>query len=249
MKKHPILASLAIASAIASATLVSGHAQTTVNVGTNGWVGYMNVFNNVGGTQGSYVFGQGWGVPDLKSTLDAGASTLTLQPNYNTYFNSLSGSDGDRAFWTDSTDGGVTPGPNGNKWMEANTFIESNDGSLTGGTLTFSYNITDFTLSGDFLPEAFIKVLDPNAGFATVLNERVTITGTGSFDVLADLSSFGVGDIVQYGFTVNGINANPVNEVANGSIVVEAVPEPSTYALLAIGAAGFGAHLIRRRRR
>ena len=33
------------------------------------------------------------------------------------------------------------------------------------------------------------------------------------------------------------------------NLTIETVPEPSTYALLALGAAGLGAHLIRRRRR
>jgi len=44
-----------------------------VNAGD--WTGYMNVFNNDAGSQGAYVFGSGWGVADLKTTVLASPGT------------------------------------------------------------------------------------------------------------------------------------------------------------------------------
>lgn len=212
------------------------------------WVGYMNVFNNAGGatgSQGGYLFGNGWALSDLRSTF--APSTLTLAPNFNTYVNSLNGTDADRAYWTDSTDGGVTAGPLGNKWMEANTFVE--DSALIGSNVTFQGNLDSFNLlSPNYTAVAFIKALDPNAGYATVINQFSVLSAAGPFSVSADLTS-ATGLIIQYGFTVTGLNANPADAGVFGSAVVQTVPEPSTYALLALGAAGLGAHLVRRRRR
>jgi hypothetical protein len=239
---------LTLAVAVAFTTVgfnTTASAQTIVNVDLNQtWIGYMAVFDNNGGpvgSKGGAVFASDWGFADLKSTINLGAGTLTLQPNYNTYANSLGGTDADRAFWTDSIDGGVTAGPNGNKWMEANGYIQN--GSWGGGLLTFQGDILSSTmLSPNYTVSAFIKSFDANWGWVGWSQDFIS-NGATDFSVTFDAPA----GIVQYGFLVEGLNANPVNEVAYGSVVV--LPEPSTYALLALGATGFGAHLLRRRRR
>jgi hypothetical protein len=218
----------------------------------DGWVGYMNVFNNAAGSQGGFVFGSAWGLSDVKTTVITSnpgtiiGDQLRLQPNFNTYTNSLSGTDADRAFWTDSTDGGVTPGPNGNKWMEANSFVETNPVAVTGYTLQGTVDANDLD-TNLYSAEAFIKVLDPNASFATVLNDRVALPASGPFVVTSDLSLY-QGMILQTGFTVNGLNANPVNEAAFGGVTLTVVPEPATFGLAAIGIASLAGFRRRSRR-
>jgi hypothetical protein len=74
-------------------------AQNTVTVDASATQnGYANVFETTA-NGGGFVFGQAWGVPDLKTVVDASANTLTLQPNYNTW------GDGTDSFWVDQTTG------------------------------------------------------------------------------------------------------------------------------------------------
>jgi hypothetical protein len=213
----------------------------------DGWIGYMNVFNNNGGSQGGFVFGQGWGVSDLKTTVNTSnpgtiiGDNLTLEPNYNTYADNP----GD-AFWRDN--GGA--GPGGNKWMEANTIFEVNPIGVLEYSLTGTVDTN--TLDSAYIAEAFVKVLDPGQGFATVLNDRQTLPASGTFAITSDLTSF-QGLLLQTGFTVSGLNANPADAATLGSVTVtvtQPVPEPSTIGLAVAGLiGGLGSLHIRRRRK
>ncbi len=224
------------------------------SIRADGWVGYMNVFNNNAGTAGGYVFGSGWGLADLKTTLTNDAAgtifgdQLQLEPNFNTYANSLGGNDGDRAFWTNSIDGGVTPGAAGNKFMEANTFVETNP--ITTASASFQGTIDSYTLASGYTALAFIKVLNPGNGYSTDLFTSYDLASGSSFAVTADLSAH-QGKLLQMGFVVSGVNANPSGPALGSALVTvtaAAVPEPASFAAVFGGLSIAFAGLRRRRR-
>ncbi len=178
--------------------------------GSDNYIGYMNVFENPADPNpccgGGYVFGSPWALSDVLSTLDAGANTITLQPNFNTY----NASD---AFWSDGNG-------NGNKIMEANTYLEN--GAWNGNDLTFSGSVVSNTIADGYTVLYFIKALAPWNGYQDVLNGSaiMTLPASGDFSVSVPASSLYDGLIVQVGFVVIGMNANPANADALGSVVV-----------------------------
>ena len=175
------------------------------------WQGYMNVFAKTPtGGQGGYIFGSPWGVADLKTVVVNGSGTgtniannvLELYPNYNTY---------------NPTDSFWASGTSGNKWLEANTFVET--GSIAIPAASFSGNVSSFTLNSAYTAEAFIKVLDPLTGYSLSLFERQPLTSVGTFSLAADMT-FYQGQLLQYGFMVSGVNANPASMASFGSVRV-----------------------------
>ncbi len=162
-------------------------------------IGYANVFETAA-NGGGFVFGDSWGVPDLQTVVDAGAGTITLQPNYNTY-------DAADPFWAN--------GDIGNKIFEGNTFIE--DASLIGEELTFTGGVLANTLDPSYVAIAFIKVF--NADFSVLKIETSPLVAGQNFSIT--YSNVEAADTtLQYGFSVTGLNGNPADEAALGSIVI-----------------------------
>ena len=177
-------------------------AQNSVSVDAGGnWLGYANIFDPA---TGNYVFGEPWGIQDIKTVVDAGAGTLTLQPNFNTY--AANPSD---PFWVDQTTG------LGAKIFEGNSYIEDN--SLAGVELTFSGNVNSNTLDGAYDALAFIKVF--NANFSVLKIATAPLTGANFEVVFTDVNP-AEDAVVQYGFQIIGLNANPDDEATLGSVVV-----------------------------
>jgi hypothetical protein len=235
MKK--ILTSMSMICMLISASFTA-HAVVVDATTAGNWKGFMNVFENDNGAQGTYLFGSDWGTTDLRANAQGGDTTiLDLRPNTNAYADSLRGTEADRVYWTNSDDGGATPGPDGNKWLEASYFLEAPDDNTAwnGKRLTFSGTISNFTLNNRYSTVAFIKTLDVDDGYATVQNEVFSITSTGDFELSLDIQEGNY--VAQMGFTMSGLNANPntdwgLVELKNLEATV-VVPEPSTYALLA----------------
>ncbi|WP_242092426.1 T9SS type A sorting domain-containing protein [Aestuariivivens sediminicola] len=181
----------------------------TVDVNAT-WLGYVNAFNTPA-DGGAYVTGFAKPVAELKTTI--GADDITLQPNFLLY----NASD---PFWSN--------GAIGNKIVECTTFVEPG-ASFNGNNLTFSGQVDSYTLGNDALgnpyeAKFFIKALDPNAGYSDALNGTKTfdLPASGAFTVSATGAELASGLIVQYGFYIKGLNANPAEEGSLGSVVVSA---------------------------
>ena len=90
---------------------------------------------------------------------------------------------GDVAYWTDSPDGGVTAGNDGNKFMEANVYRRASIGA--GQTAAdYSYLVSSFDLDDRYGLQAFVKVLDPDAGWTTTHEDYDPITGIASTNTM-----------------------------------------------------------------
>lgn len=217
-----------IAMAASLCALVSswGQFNATVNPAEN-WVGYMNVFA-LPSDGGGYMFGGSWGTADLPAVF--GSGTLTLWPNTNTYDNNP----GD-AYWINPTTGA------GNKSLEANFFVEST--ALRGQTVNFSGTVQSNTLTQDYTAIAIIKVLDANSGYSVAFSDTAPLVA-GNFNLSLQIPDGG-NYIPQYGFQVLGPNAPSGHSF--GNVVVTAVPEPSTWALVG-GMFALGFVAVRRMR-
>lgn len=184
----------------------NGYSQNNISVNTTyNWLGYINVFD----LANNYQFGSSWAIQDLKTEIDLASNTITLKPNFNTY----SDNPGD-PFWQN--------GNTGAKLLEASSYVEPG-ASFNGNDLTFSGSVVSNTLNTSlYSAKYFIKALDPNNGYVDALGGSAIfdLPLSGAFSVSVPAGSLTAGLVVQYGFVVFGLNANPVDESALGSVVV-----------------------------
>jgi len=142
------------------------------------------------------------------------------------------------------------------------------NGGITGGDLIFGDIATAQDWSAQYIPGVssfglFMNTLAPNPNVpislefldssSTSIDIWSTVTGTTAFNNYLDFgltpSAPGTGNYSDVkGVIVTWANASP--ETINTTMsVVAVVPEPSTYALLAMSGMAFGGYVVRRRRR
>ena len=241
-----VVASIAVSSGALAANNASDNASTANypggiwTTGSNGGSGFGSwtlTSTPAGGSAGSYIGGTAIGNPSF-GIYSSGNNAANMLAN--------------RPF----TGGGLTPGQSFGVTI-GNTVDISNPGQI--GLSLMSGSSARWTLK--FVGGGANWLLndggsDFSSGQAYAANTPLTLTftynggssysytfGTGSgnnFTASADISNL---DGVQFFSTNQGANQNM------GINNLSVVPEPSTYALLALSAVGLGAHLIRRRRR
>lgn len=172
---------------------------------------YVNAFNT---SDDSFAFGFGYTVADMKTTFPT-SSSVVLAPNF--------------AIWDENddtpTDGGPMWDPDWfsapntpNKKIEGISYAENS--SLAGTALTFIGTVDAATIATGYTVVAFIKILD--SGYGTIQLKTADVTATGDFTVSATAAETGAGAIIQYGFTVTGLIADPTTEASLGTVNISA---------------------------
>jgi hypothetical protein len=171
-----------------------------------GWFSFVNVFNGE-----AYAYGYGFPAKVSNEQVSNIAAEVV---------------DGQGAqvlnVFSDYTNGDHANGLN----IEANIFREFTIQEADSGTFRFAFQAklpNENAIAAPGTAAGFIKLLDPNAGFATVYFETVETTNVGSaayVDLGLDLTidaSTQAGLIIQFGFT------NTVTEYASSGVLYDNV--------------------------
>jgi len=180
-----------------------GFSQNTVTVNASAtWSAWASWAPATGNSPSDYG-GNGWGLGDLKTFANIFNNSISLYPNFSAY------GDGTNPYWVN--------GAIGSKIFEGSSYVES--AALAGSALTFTGKVAIYTLDSGYTAEAFIKAIDPANNYNTVIDIRTPLLVGQTFSI-STLGIIPAGLLVQYGFAIKGLNANPAQEAALGKVVV-----------------------------
>ena len=196
---------------------------SATTLGDDGWLGFANVFL-ADGTTFAYNYGvfptpNGTGAFSNVATGEGGPTQGAQQL---VVFNDYNNAD---------------HGNGSNNRIEANVFREWNiAASDVGTTVTFSFDAKRGDIAGASTAAAFIKILDPNAGFALTTFETVDTTAISTewnrYSASTTIQANQVGSIFQIGF-LNVASNFDASGVFYDNIAL--VPTPAGAALLGLG--------------
>ncbi len=224
--KNLVLSSLVVVALFVAAINSNGQATITVDPSAS-WIGYMN-WSPIPQLPGTGNGNSAWGTADLCASFSG--PVLTLSPN----------TIGDPStYWYV---GGGAPGNPGAKMMDANMYVETT-GVYTGQTLTFT---------GDVLGNSLLSSVNSMGnGWTSVAFIKDFAPDYSSFNTVTVPLNLGVFSIslatvndptrhIQYGFETVGPDVWATDPALPGfgNVQITAVPEPSTFALLGLCAAG-----------
>ena len=165
------------------------------------WIAYINVYD-LPENGGGFFTGEVTDLNSLQSDVNPEAGTITLKPNFSKYVA------GDPV-WSN--------GNIGNKIIQSSTYVEET--ALVGQSFTFTGNVISNTLDPSYQNYAFVRIF--TASFSLLEETRYPLVQGDDFSVQYNNTQPGA-VYVQYGFTIQGLNANPANEATLGNVVVNA---------------------------
>jgi hypothetical protein len=235
--KHPMKSYLKTLTPCLAAVLLGGGGTSradTVTVDSNMSNGFMVVFaldaqgdpNYASGFQ----FASDWELAKVKSTV--GASSVTLEANYNTYADAVTSEQ--KSYWRSEGAGGPGTGLEGNKWMAASTSAKVSASWFTDGNCNFQAEVTNFTFTTGYTVRAFIKGINPGTPAVTFTEFSDPLVQGSLVDMNFDTTSWAE---IEYGFEVQGINANPA--FPPGLATVVAYSDPPLEPVVGIPNPGF----------